>query len=92
MTLLKPASFEAITGKLGGIFRHAQVEIGLIEFEVLDTVRNNHALSKAEKVIVIGLHFSQSIELPGSIEVAQILPFLGIDTDNRVGRGLILGH
>ena len=55
LPLVVPPIAEAITGKFAGILANAEVEITRVPAKVVDRVRNDDAVGKTGKIMVIGL-------------------------------------
>ena len=86
-----PPVTKAITGELTGVVAGSDLDIAYIEVQIVQTMGNNDPGGLALEIVVIRLDFFQGIKTPGSIEIAQILLFLAIQTDNGVASGPIFG-
>ena len=88
--LLPPVS-DAITREATGIMARPQVDVPDVSFRVVDAVGVGNPFCQSWKVVVQSVNRLVRVQTPLAVQIADELLFLGIDTDDRVGRVLILG-
>src|SRR5919106_2826435 len=85
-----PPVAEAVTGKFTGIMARSQLNIADIESPIIEALRNDDALSKARKIVIVRPQLFQGVQMAVAIKVPQLLLLLGIHTDNRIAGSFIL--
>ena len=71
MPVSSPPVSQAFDGKLAGVVAEPQVDVSQVAFQIVKTMRNDHAVSSMGEVMVEHLHWIHRVQIPVAIVGSQ---------------------
>src|SRR5262245_49311708 len=85
-----PIPAKALTGKLAGVVRPAQVDMPTVAHPIVTTVRNEHAIGPTGKSMIAGVQRLRAAHATGPKELAQMRFRFGINRKIGMASGFVL--
>ena len=84
--MLLPPQRNAVATQFAGVVAGVQVDVRMPVGQVVDAVRNELALPRSVKVVVIGLDRPLGERRAGPVEISQQFLLFRVDADDRIAR------
>ena len=80
--MVDPPMFYAVAAELACIAAEVEVHVPLVACQIIDSVRDQFAISCAAKIVIVCVHRDLRVSMATSGKVANQLLFLGVNADD----------